>query len=74
MTVADLKQELEYYEDDAEVVFELNDDISVDSWTEDRYGNKSVHIDTKLDTSFISEIHGDMRIELGKERDNEDSD
>ena len=66
MTVAELKKELEYYDDDMEVVFELDDpSVEVDSWTEDKWGNKEVSIDKKLEPTFISEMHGDMRIELG---------
>lgn len=66
MTVAELKKELEYYEDDMEVVFNLDDsDIEVDRWSEDKWGNKTVDIDAKLKPTFISEFRGDMRIELG---------
>lgn len=70
MTVAELKKELEYYEDDMEVVFNLDDsDIEVDSWSEDKWGNKSVDIDAKLKPTFISKVSGDMRIELGVIKD-----
>ncbi len=66
MTVAELKKELEYYDDDMEVVFNLDDpSVEVDSWTEDKWGNREVSIDKKLEPTFISEMHGDMRIELG---------
>lgn len=65
MMVAELKKELEYYEDDMEVVFNLDDTIEVDRWSEDKWGNKTVDIDAKLTPSFISECRGDMRIELG---------
>lgn len=66
MTVAELKKELEYYDDDMEVVFNLDDpSVEVDSWTEDKWGNKSVSIDAKLEPTFIGECRGDMRIELG---------
>ena len=66
MTVAELKKELDYYEDDMEVVFNLDDpSVEVDSWTEDKWGNKNVSIDAKLKPTFISEVRGDMRIELG---------
>ena len=38
MTVKDLKAELEFYEDDAEVIFDFDDpSVEVDSWTEDKY-------------------------------------
>lgn len=71
MTVAELKKELEYYDDDMEVVFEFDDEVYVDSWTEDRWGDKKVSIDANLEPTFISEFRGDMRIELGviKEHD-----
>jgi len=70
MTVAELKKELEYYDDDMEVVFDLDDpSVEVDSWTEDKWGNRSVSIDTKLEPTFISECRGDMRIELGVIKD-----
>ena len=66
MTVAELKKELDYYEDDMEVVFNLDDpSVEVDSWTEDKWGNRTVSIDKNLEPTFISEFRGDMRIELG---------
>lgn len=66
MKVAELKKELEYYEDDMEVVFELDDtDIEVDRWSEDKWGNKTVDIRAKLKPTFMSVFRGDMRIELG---------
>ena len=70
MTVAELKKELEYYEDDMEVVFNLDDpSVEVDSWTEDKYGYHTASIDKNLEPTFISEIHGDLRIELGVIKD-----
>lgn len=65
MTVKDLKEELEFYDDDMEVVFEVCDDFEPESITESRYGWTEVHIDSKVEPTFISEFHGDMRIELG---------
>lgn len=67
MKVKELKAELDCFDEDADVVFEFDDDIYVDSWTEDRYGMKKVAIDTKLKPTFICEIHGDCNIELGVE-------
>ena len=64
MTVKELKEELEYYDDDMEVEFEFNDDVDVESWTENKYGMKEVEIRKMLKPSFISEIRGAMRIEL----------
>lgn len=69
MTVKELKEELEYYDDDMEVVFELDDDVEVDTVTESKWGWKEVHIDIKLKPTFISECSGDMRIELGVIKD-----
>ncbi len=65
MTVKELKEELEYYDDDMEVEFEFDDDVDVESWTENKYGMKEVEIRKMLKPSFISEIRGAMRIELG---------
>lgn len=66
MTVAELKRELDYYDDDMEVVFNLDDpSVEVDSWTEDKWGDRSVSIDVNLEPTFISEFRGNMRIELG---------
>ena len=64
MTVAELKEELKYYEDDMEVEFEFDSDVEVDSWTENKYGMKEVKIYKMLKPSFISEIRGNMRIQL----------
>ena len=64
MTVKEFKEELEYYDDDMEVVFEVCDDFEPDSVTEDRWGNREVHLDVKVKPCFISESHGEMRIEL----------
>ena len=65
MTVKELKEELEFYDSDSEIIFEINDDIECESWTEDRYGNKRVSVNCKLNPTFICEIHGNCNIELG---------
>ena len=68
MTVKELKEELEYYDEDANVIFNFDDpDVEVESWTENKYGYKTASIDCNLEPTFISEHHGDMWIELGKE-------
>lgn len=36
MTVKELKEELDCYDEDMDVVFEFDDEVYVDSWTEDR--------------------------------------
>ena len=69
MTVKELKEELDYYDDDMEVVFEVCDDFEPDSVTEDKWGNREVHLDVKVKPSFISEICGEMRIELDRVRE-----
>ena len=70
MTVKDLKAELEFYDDDAEVIFNFDDSsVEVDSWTEDKYGFHTVSIDAELEPTFMSEFRGDLRIELGVKGD-----
>lgn len=69
MKVKELIAELKCYEEDADVVFEIEDDIEVDSWTEDRWGNKKVSVDKELEITFSCEIHGDCRIEFGVKRE-----
>lgn len=69
MTVKDFKEELDYYDDDMEVVFEVCDDFEPDSVTEDRWGNREVHLDVKVKPDFISECYGDMVIQLGRIRE-----
>lgn len=65
MTVKELMEELTFYDEDAEVVFEIDDDIECESWTENKWGNKEVHVRTKLENNFTGEIHGDCYIQLG---------
>lgn len=69
MTVKELKEELEYYDDDMEVEFEFDDDVEVDTVTESKWGWKEVHIDSKLEPTFISEIRGNIRFELGVKKE-----
>lgn len=68
MTVKELKDNLEFYDDDAPVIFNLCDEVEVDSWTENKYGYKSVSIDADLRPYHIGEIHGDMNIMLEENR------
>ena len=65
MTVKEWKAELDCYDDDMEVCFEFNDDIEVESWTENRYGQKQVHINENLKPTFISQVNQYVNIELG---------
>lgn len=66
MTVKELKEELDYYCEDAEVIFEVCDDFEPESVTEDKWGHREVRIDTKVKPYFISESHGDMLVELDR--------
>ena len=64
MTVKELREELEFYDSNAEVIFEINDDIDCESWTEDKYGNKKVSVDCELNPVFICGINGNCNIDL----------
>lgn len=70
MKVKEWIEELKCYDEDAEVVFDLSDDIPCDSWTEDKYGNKSVNVNSlRLEETFVCDLFGDCRIELGVAND-----
>lgn len=64
MTVKELMQELTYYDEDSEVEFEFDDDVEVESWTENKYGMKEVEIRKKLEPSFIGTVQGNCWISL----------
>lgn len=64
MKVKEWIEELKQYDENADVVFNLIDDVEVESWTENKYGNKSVSIDAELKENFVCEISGDCRIDL----------
>lgn len=64
MTVKELKENLEYYDDDADIDFTLTQEIEVDAWKENKYGMKYVELDKKLDICFIGSIHGAPWIDL----------
>lgn len=68
MTVKELKEELEYYDDDMEVIFKVCDTFEPESVTEDRWGNRDVYLDAKVKPSFIGEDHGDVYIQLENDR------
>ena len=53
MTVKELKENLAYYEDDQEIKFTFRGEVEVEAWTENKYGNKSVEIDLKLEPCFF---------------------
>lgn len=67
MTVDELKKELELYHDDTEIVFEVCGDFEPDSITEDKWGNREIHLNAKVKPAIIFNIHGKMRIELRNE-------
>ena len=67
MTIKELREELEFYDDDTEVVFDINDTFEPESITEDRYGGKSVRIDSRVKVQFMGMCRGNCRIELGSE-------
>ncbi len=70
MTIKELKEELDYYEDeDMNIVFEVCDDFEPDSVTEDKWGNREVHLNVKVKPCFICEIHGELHIDLDKDTD-----
>lgn len=65
MTVKQMKEELECYDDDMEIVFKIDDDFEPEEVTEDKWGCKSVRLSDRVYPTFISECRGNMRIELG---------
>ena len=67
MTIKELKDNIAFYDDDAEVIFEIDCEIEPESITETKYGWHTVHLDSKLKPTFIGECRGDCRIELGKD-------
>lgn len=67
MTVRELKDNLSYYDDDSEVIFEIDCDIEPESITETKYGWHTVHLDSKLKPTFIGDLHGDCYVEMGLE-------
>jgi hypothetical protein len=64
MTVKELKNNLNHYDDDAEIEFTLNQEIEIDSWKENKYGMKYVEIDKKLDICFIGGTYDAPWIDL----------
>lgn len=70
MTVKELKENLEYYEDNQEIEFTFSGEVEVEAWTENKYGNKSVEIDLKLEPCFIGNSRCCCWIDL-EEADND---
>ena len=67
MTVKNLKEELNFYDDDANVIFEFSDEVEVESTTVDKYGYTTVRIDSNLKPGFIGALDGDCNIQLIKD-------
>lgn len=67
MTVKELKDELSFYDEDSEVIFEVDDELEPESITETKYGWHTVRINSKLKPTFIGHLHGDCYVELGLE-------
>ena len=67
MTVKELKDNLAFYDDDAEVIFEIDCDIEPRTITKTKYGWHTVYLNSRLKPTFIGTIHGDCYVELGLE-------
>lgn len=67
MTVMEWKAELSFYDDDAEIIFEVDDDIEPENITESKCGWYTVRLKSKLKPTFIGEVRGCCRVELGLE-------
>ena len=64
MTIKELKDNIAFYDDDAEVIFEIDCEIEPESITETKYGWHTVYLNSKLKPTFIGTIHGDCYVEL----------
>ena len=71
MTVKELKDNLAFYDDDAEVIFEIDCEIEPESITETKYGWHTVYLNSRLKPTFIGTIHSDCFIELRLEDESE---
>ena len=69
MTVKEWKAELDCYDDDMEVCFELNENIECESWTKNIYGQKSVHVNENLKETFISQVNQHVLVQLGVDKE-----
>lgn len=68
MTVKQLKDELEFFDDDMKIVFEVDDEFEPESITENKWGHTTVRITSKVEPYFMCEIEGNMYIELCAEK------
>ena len=64
MTIKELKDNLNYYDNDAEIELTLDEEMEVDSWTENKYGMKSVYFNKRLDICFIGGGYSSPWIDL----------
>lgn len=67
MTVKELKEELEYFDDDMEILFKVYDTFEPESVTEDRWGKREVTLDAKVKPFYIDEDHGDLLMQFEKD-------
>ena len=67
MTVKEWKEELAFYDDDAEVIFEVDDDLEPEEITENKQGWYTVRLKSKLKPTFMGELRGACHVELGLE-------
>ena len=61
------EDELSFYDEDSEVIFEVDDELEPESITETKDGWYTVRINSKLKPTFIGHLHGDCYVELGLE-------
>ena len=71
MTVKELKDNLAFYDDDAEVIFEIDCEIEPESITETKYGWHTVYLNSRLKPTFIGTVNSDCYIELRLEDESE---
>ena len=67
MTVKEFKEELSFYDDDAELIFEVDDEFEPEEITENKRGWYSVRLNSKLIPTFIGQSRMGCRVELGLE-------
>lgn len=67
MTVKEFKEELSFYDDDAELIFEVDEEFEPEEITENKHGWHTVRLNSKLKPTFIGESRGICRVELGLE-------
>ena len=67
MAVKEWKDELACYDDEAEVIFEVDDEFEPEEITESKQGWRIVRIRCKLQPTFIGKLRGTCRVELSLE-------